>query len=308
MPATDRARRRTTKIALFSAFFAVALTMGSSKAQAFCRSTACDLETEDCEKDENGCPRTGPPLTWRTLPLTYRFHRGGSSKLDTFEARTAIRAAFKTWSNAKCNGKRTSLRFEEGDEIRKDKPLGESKKASEPFGIFFRDDEWPYNGADALALTNQTYGKINGWIDYADIEINTSTEMGFSTDKNESQGPDLQAVMTHEVGHFIGLAHSHVPGSIMKERYCEDSARCNGDLTAARALGDDDIDAVCAMYPPSGQAGVLYEPPASGCAVSPASGSPSSGDGRGTALGATLGALAVVVTRLRRRRSARPPV
>jgi len=248
----------------------------------------------DCPEDENGCRRGGPPLTWRELPLVYRFHRGGSEKLDMGRARAAIRRAFGTWESVSCNGERTSLRFEERSDIRSAKPVGRKSKGKEPFGIYFRDEGWPYDDEDeSLALTNQTFGMVNGYIDYADIEINT-TNRTFAVEDDE-EGIDLQAVATHEIGHYIGLAHSRVPTSIMVARYCQSGNRCGDDVKAARALDDDDKDAVCALYPPSGIAGVQYEPPATGCAVGASSTGTSPGGvlaGFGVLVAAALRALA----------------
>lgn len=241
---------------------------GTREAQAYCRSTACEPSLEDCTKDDKGCPRSGPPLSWKALPLPYRFHAGGTAKLDMDKVRESTRRAFDAWSNVTCNGKRTSLRFEEGDDIPGTHPLTGTSKAKVSFGIYFRDDGWPYDdGEESLALTNQTYGKTNGFIDYSSIEVNATTRE-YRLSDNE-QGIDLQAVLTHEVGHYIGLAHSSVDGSIMAPSYCQSSDRCNGSTDQARALADDDIAAVCALYPSSGIAGVAFDDKsASSCALS----------------------------------------
>ena len=257
---------------LVASFAGVLALFAAREARAYCRSTTCDDSTETCEKDENGCPRSGAPLSWRSLPLTYRFHAGGSDKLDMDRARESIRRAFQTWSNVTCDGKRTSLTFSEGSDIPGTSPLTGSGPAKTSFGIYFRDDEWPYDdGEESLALTNQTYGKINGYIDYSDIEVNTTSRQ-YRLSDNET-GIDLQAVITHEVGHYIGLAHSKVPSSIMVASYCESADRCGMSTDQARALADDDIAAVCALYPPSGIAGVAYDDGASSssCSVSSSS-------------------------------------
>ena len=245
------------------------VTATAGQAQAFCRSTACDATSEECTKDENGCPRTGPPLSWRSLPLPYRFHAGGSDKLDMDGVREATRRAFAEWSNVTCSGERTSLRFEEGKDIPGTHPLVGDLPAKVSFGIYFRDDVWPYDdGSEALALTNRKYGKTNGWIDYSSIEVNTTDREFRLTDS--AKGIDLQAVLAHEVGHYIGLAHSNEKDSIMAPSYCQSADRCGTSADRARALAQDDVDAVCAMYPPGGIAGVAYEDPnaSSGCAVS----------------------------------------
>jgi len=282
---------------LAGAAFLLIGALSSREAVAFCRSTTCDPGTTTCTPDQNGCPGIGTPLTWRELPLTYRFQKTGSEKLDNEAARESVREAFSVWSNVKCGGKRTSLRFKEGPEIRSAKPKGKKQKASEPFGIYFRDDGWPYDdGDESLAITNQTFGLINGYIDYSDIEINT-TDRTFAI-AAEEEGIDLQSVVTHEIGHYIGLAHSQVQDSIMVARYCQSGDRCGKSVEKARALADDDIDAVCAMYPPGGKSGVAYEPlDPSSCSASPLSGRAS-----GTLAGsAVILGITVLVARRRRR-------
>lgn len=294
----DRYRR------LSVALLAVGALLATREASAYCRQTACDASTEKCSTDENGCPRTGPPLSWRALPLTFRFHAPGSEKLDMDRTRDSVRRAFQTWSNVTCKGKRTSLRFEEGDDIPGSSSLRSKGPAKTSFGIYFRDETWPYDdGEESLALTNQTYGKINGYIDYAAIEVNV-TEQTFRLADSEV-GIDLQAVMTHEVGHYIGLAHSRVEGSIMAPSYCQSGTRCDGSTDDARALAEDDIAAVCALYPPSGIAGVAYDDPsASSCALGAGTGMTGAQGTTpdGFAFGSLVGLAAVAVGRQRRRR------
>jgi MYXO-CTERM domain-containing protein len=259
-------RRRLVRAACATAVV-VPMLLVTGEARAFCRLTACEPSKEKCAKDENGCPRTGPPLSWRSLPIPYRFHRGGTEKLDMDRVREATRRAFQTWSNVTCNGEKTSLKFEEGSDLPGSHPLTATNPPT--FGIYFRDDNWPGNDPEeSLAQTNQKYGKTNGWIDYSAIEINT-TERTYKLIDSETEGIDFQAVVTHEVGHYIGFAHSSVESSIMVPSYCQSKDRCGTSTDEARALADDDIAAVCALYPPGGIAGVAYEDPnATSCAVS----------------------------------------
>jgi hypothetical protein len=54
---------------------------------------------------------------------------------------------------------------------------------------------------------------------------------------------DLQNTVTHEVGHVLGLAHSSVTGATM-------NATTAPRETDKRSLAADDIQGVCAIYPP----------------------------------------------------------
>jgi uncharacterized protein (TIGR03382 family) len=247
---------RHTLVGFASMLACFALT--ARDASAFCQATtACSKDATSCDRDEKGCSKGGTPLRWPKLPLTYRFSAAREGQLVREDARAAIREAFNRWSDTLCGPKqeRTSLRFVEGEDIAEDKPLVANSQGTEPFGIYFRDRGWPYEGKQdaTLAQTNTLFGRASGVIGYADIEINTATKR-FSTDDLDDSGNDLQAVMTHEVGHFIGLDHSKEPQSIMVWAYCDPvdgDGRCEKGKVAARRLAEDDVNAVCALYPPT---------------------------------------------------------
>lgn len=224
---------------------AVALLIYSSTASAFCRTTTCEPALENCARDDRGCVTTGIPLRWSKLPVVYRVSARGSTAFGRDEARAKIAAAFDVWTKAVCpDGRKTSLSVVEGDPLAEDKPLGQ-KRGPEPFGIYFRDGAWPYPSATTtLAITNQEYGKESGRIIYSDIEVNSAkTSLGF-----------LELVVVHEAGHYLGLAHSQVPGSIMGAEY---------NNTGTGAPIADDLAGICELFPPDG----LPEEEEDGCRV-----------------------------------------
>jgi hypothetical protein len=53
---------------------------------------------------------------------------------------------------------------------------------------------------------------------------------------------DLQSIVTHEIGHFIGIGHSDVESATM----FPSSARTE---VSKRELASDDVEAVCTIYP-----------------------------------------------------------
>jgi MYXO-CTERM domain-containing protein len=293
--------RRIASAALLAATLCTVLC-AAEDASAFCQTTTCKSDTPDgCPVDDAGCPTTGVPLRWRSLPLTFRFSAQRPALLLRDEARAAIRAAFYRWSDTLCgpDQRRTALRFVEGEDIFEDKPLVAGSRGTQPYGIYFRDRGWPYVGKEdsTLAQTNNIFGKDTGFIEYADMEINTGSTgvEGFSTNENDP-GTDLQAVITHEAGHYIGLAHSKVPTSIMVASYCNfKDARCEHGKVAARRLSQDDIDAVCTLYPPD-YVSPQDEKKATGCATTPSSEAPS----RPAAALLVLGALTIFAARGRR--------
>lgn len=231
------------------------------------------------------------------MPLVFRFQRQHSTLLVPEETVAAVRAAFYRWSDVVCpDGARTGLRFVEGEELVADKPLDAKAPRPEPFGIYFRDRGWPHTkGDDTSALTTVDFAPDAGAILYADIEVNT-TDWLYAT-RDAGEGIDLQTVVSHEVGHFLGLSHSREPNSIMAAGLCDSGDRCARDRVSSRRLGADDLAAVCALYP----ATPIVEPPpaAASCAVEARGAA-----GQGASLRAGLASLAAfaVLALVRRRR------
>jgi MYXO-CTERM domain-containing protein len=108
--------------------------------------------------------------------------------------------------------------------------------------IVFDDDQWPYNDpANTLALTTITFGLQDGKIFEAYTEVNSAEHL--LTTSEPPTGPsgtyDLQAILTHEAGHFFGLAHATDDRAIMYAFY----------QPGAITLAPDDLDAICTVYP-----------------------------------------------------------
>ncbi len=230
-----------------------ALLLTSHEAQAFCRSSTC--RGADCERDENNCPVLGDgiyPLYWPTSCVGYSLQQKLTEKLDPEKVRAIIQKSFDAWTNVKCPGGGTSLlSFRQFD----DTPCNVSKYVKDGPNInviLFQDDDFPYRDEDnTLGKTTVTYDKNTGAILDADIEINSAFNEVTVSDKRVVY--DLESIMTHELGHFIGLAHSTVDGSTMFYAY-------NPGETSLRDLSDDDIAAVCTVYPPDSEASCSPEP------------------------------------------------
>lgn len=77
--------------------------------------------------------------------------------------------------------------------------------------LYFSGDSSVFNGSGVVGITLVSYNELNGTIVSADILINDN--YSFSTDLTDSNY--LGNVITHEVGHFLGLGHGQVAGSTM---------------------------------------------------------------------------------------------
>jgi uncharacterized protein (TIGR03382 family) len=84
----------------------------------------------------------------------------------------------------------------------------------------------------------------------------------------QDERKDLESVVTHEAGHYIGLAHSNAPLALMNPGYCSAPGRCeSGQRVQARRLSADEIAAVCDLYKPV--APTEFSEDASGCQSAP---------------------------------------
>lgn len=224
----------------------IAVLSVAAQASAFCRSTTCRTTGgNECPTDDDGCVTKGAKLSWPTSCIAYATNRLGTQDLDPADTRAIIRKTFQAWSDVPCpDGGVASMTFQELEPIACKKSQY-NKAAPNVNVILFQDDDWKYRGIDGtLAKTSVTYNDETGEIYDADIEVNTANNTVTISDDPAKIQYDLQAIMTHEVGHFIGVAHSADPSAVMFASYSPGS-------TAQRTLTPDDVDAVCAIYPPN---------------------------------------------------------
>jgi hypothetical protein len=229
------------------------LSLASGPALGFCRTTTCDPteDAEGCARDADGCATRGESLFWPDACVTYAVQRDGSSRrgISAFATDQAMRRAFEAWLGARCgeSGQPSigviPLGGASCDQVEFNPP--EAGRAGAPNAnlVIFRDEAWPYPGEFyVIARTSLTFDPNTGAIFDADIEIN-SFENEFST-SDTAISNDLQAVLTHEVGHFLGLDHSVDPYATMRWNYPLSNL-------GARTLASDDRAGVCSIYAPS---------------------------------------------------------
>jgi hypothetical protein len=252
---------------------------GAADASAFCLTRGCNDRTQDCEYDENDCltPGSGHLLHWGSSCISFDVQRDGSAlrKIDYEAAHEAIRAAFSEWLNADCGGGvGPDVRVSDFGPV--ECRTAEYNQDSPNANVFmFRDDSWPYeNAVDTLALTTLIFNADTGEIYDADVEVNTF-ESDMSIDASGFGDIHFPSVITHEIGHFLGLSHSDVTGSTMRPSYAPGA-------TAMASIEQDDVDGICAALPPGREVHTeSCEPrhgfssecavPESGCQMSPGS-------------------------------------
>lgn len=232
----------TTAALGFSAFF-------SSNGFAYCLTHTCDQRKEDCEIDQTtGCNIGGKTLYWASSIVTWSIQKDGSP-LEGITAETlrdVVASAFGRWEAADCgNGLHPLIDMEpyptDSPFVTCSKPEYNQDQPNANI-ITFHDETWPYAevGAETLALTTVYFNPQSGEIYDANVEINSNLNKFVLTDAVYPV-VDLNSVITHELGHFLGLSHSlYHPSATMYASYDE----------GMKTLDDDDVQAICASLPP----------------------------------------------------------
>src|SRR5262249_12425102 len=140
-------------------------------------------------------------------------------QVDYATANMVMTAAFTAWLNVDCGGA-PSISLADLGQV--DCNRNEyNERGGNTNELIFHDDMRPHenvlDGNQDIALTTVTYDTHTGEIFDADIEVN-SAKYTLTTDDNNVQ-TDLQSVLTHEAGHFFGLAHTTAPDATMQAQY-----------------------------------------------------------------------------------------
>ncbi len=228
---------------------ALALSLGlaailpARSALAFCRTATCgkDGTGQICAPPQPG--DCGLPLFWASPCVGYSIQQGASEQVSLTTVRQIMKSSFATWGNASCTGGNPHILVTELAAASCTKHEYNQQKGNTNL-VVFRDDKWPYEGSsNTLALTTVTYNLDTGEIYDADMELNSSDNRLTTSDIVVEF--DLQSIITHEAGHFLGLAHSATPEATMFPDYKPGSI----DL---RSLDQDDVNGICTIYPADG--------------------------------------------------------
>ncbi|MBI4508595.1 MAG: matrixin family metalloprotease [Deltaproteobacteria bacterium] len=256
---------------------------------------------------------SGEPLRWgdATVKVTVATDGDRPKEIGRSAAREAVHAAFRAWESRLPSSMRLVVEDfpssgsdgDDGDDAEGDEDDGSDggdQKADTPkpstrdrknIVRWVRGDWDDDYDPDALAVTLTTYEPSSGRISDSDILINAQKYewvVGADAFERCTGQYDLQNVVTHEVGHFLGLGHETQQ---VEATMYPTSGACE---TKKRDLDDDDVAGIAFLYEEIGP--ILDEEPAFGCSVSVAR----SEHGTAPVVALVLGLLALVARRARR--------
>ena len=265
MRRTDRTKRIAVAVAA-----AASILLACAGAQAFCRTTT--VRSPPTFDGMDSCWSEGKPLYHASACLPYRLLAKESAIIPNAVLSEKLGRAFGVWTapNPTCTPGISAIELAPtADTVIVGYRMGERDR-----NLIGVPPTWPHSDAtESLSLATLIFNPDSGEVYGEDLEVNGDVRWSF-TESPPPDGFDLQAVLTHEVGHMLGIAQSSAVDATMLARYEPGSID-------QRTLHADDQAAICAVYPNRGQrlagAGLI---PSTACRLAP--GDPDRGCGEPT--------------------------
>lgn len=208
-----------------------------SSALAFCRlTTAMPMPGTQCSEH-------GEVLAWRRQCIGFAVSRRNTDDIAYERLSEVVERSFASWTAVQCNGRPLGLQLEPMHTVTLCAAPEYNDDAPNVNAILFLDD-WAERGLpeEAFGVTMVWHSAKTGEIYDADMQINeTLGPLAICGDRCGAGEVDLQNVVTHEAGHFLGLGHSNLADATMADR-------AETGETQKRTLTDDDRRGLCSIY------------------------------------------------------------
>src|SRR4051812_45141149 len=167
------------------------------------------------------------------MPVPYWINQKGAADIPNDSDLTAVQASFQTWQDIES----ARIQFL----YRGLTPVATVGRDGINL-VTFADNSAPL-GTSIIAATFSYFKLENGVLLFDESDIAVNPNLSFST-SGENNKYDIQSVVTHEVGHLLGLDHSPMLSSVMVPFGV-------ASQLAQRTLAYDDIAGATEMYPAS---------------------------------------------------------
>jgi hypothetical protein len=190
------------------------------------------------------------PVWWASECVSYDLQQDASKQVPYAKADQMFATAFAKWTSIDCAGSgnyatgRVSIDVRDLGAVACNQVQYNQDQGNQHV-IIFHDDVWPHDDSNnTLGLTTITYDPDTGEIYDADMEINATVPLTVG-DPVPKDGYDFESIITHESGHFLGMAHSGDARATMYAHYALGT-------TTMRELAADDVGGLCTIYLPNG--------------------------------------------------------
>lgn len=224
------------------------LTLLPGRAEAWCQSCTVSNTPSTCAQP-CFCPTDSDPearyIEWVMRRIDYSLEMDGSRDLTRPEVEAVFARSFAKWTGLTCS---EPLDFDvQLSSVDSTTDVPDFEDSVNSLGFV---DDWTTRGHSpgAFALTTTWFRRSTGEIIDADMELNQQNwtfaicEETGCEETGTMPEVDLENTVTHELGHFFGLAHTE------SERNATMWACAEPGETLKRDLAPDDIEGMCEIY------------------------------------------------------------